>query len=415
MASDLLSIAAEIILVAGTTFAFLTIMALSARRKAKELDQYKDETGRIASYAILLDYGRLVFFPIGIMVFWVVAFVLLSGAPNAGTPEDRPYAYGLFALVLLLTWPLFLEFVGTFVVVTETGITKRSLFRGVRSLTWAEMDLAGVVKTSFGPSFIFAGGGKTLSIGIWMSGSEQVMQAISRFTSSEKVIRSSDLSEINAFFLGYPDLRGALSRGLHLVTSLCVIFSAVVMLWLWSASTYDGRDILHANLKGWILWFLLSLPYFVALGVLAYAWKRGKTTFFMLACVISAFSIVAPIPLLAIVLLWRDQRKHKSGESRTQEYDGFESSKLFHLRKSRRRASSQFKFFVAAGVAGIALGLIFTLDPDTIVEGWICVAASSVTLTMGFVNFYQMRACDSKILLLTQQEPDGNDFTRRNL
>jgi hypothetical protein len=394
----------------AVVFTFSVISVLSAGRKAKELNQYKDETGKIASKAYLLDYGRLAIFPMGAMVFFLVVFVLLAGAPNAGTAEDRPYAYGLFALVLVLTWPLFLEFIGTYVVITETGIKKRSLYRGTRLLNWSELDLVGVWKTSYGPSFIFAGSGKTLSIGIWMSGSRQVLDSIDKFCNPQKVVHASNFSDINSYVLGYRAERNLPPTSQYLVASLCIIFSAVVMLWLWSASTYDGRDILHANLKGWILWSLLSLPNFVALGILAFGWKRRRTKFFMIACLISAFSIVAPVPLLAIVLLWRAQRKHESGHQRTQEHDGFESSKLFHLKESRRRARYQFRFFVAAGVAGIALGLFFTQDSDTSVEGWTCIAASFVTLTMGLVNFYQMKVCDKKILLLTRPSSGLDDL-----
>jgi len=387
----------------AVVFTLSAISALSAGRKAKELNQYKDETGRIATKAYLLDYGRLAIFPMGAMVFFLVLFVLLTGAPNAGTPEDKPYAYGLFALVLVLTWPLFLEFIGTYVVITETGIKKRSLYRGTRSLNWSELDLVGVWKTSYGPSFTFAGSGKTLSIGIWMSGSRQVLDSIDKFCNPQKVVHASNFSEINSYVLGYRAERNLPPTSQYIVASLCIIFSAVVMLWLWSASTYNDKDIAHWGLNGWILWTLLELPNFLALAILAYAWKRREVKFFVIAAVISAFSIVAPVPVLAIIFLWRSQRKQRSGQSRTQEEYGFESSKLFLLRKSRRRAHNLFRYCLVIGAVGIALGLFFTLDSDTIVEGWTCIAASFVTLTMGLINFYQMKVCDKKILLLTRQ------------
>lgn len=398
----------------AVVFALSAISALSAGRKAKELNQYKDETGRIASKAYLLDYGRLVIFPMGIMVFFLVVFVLLSSAPNAGTPEDRPYAYGLFALVLVLTWPLFLEFVGTYVVITETGIKKRSLYRGTRSLKWSEMDLVGVLETSYGPSFIFAGSGRTLSIGIWMSGSRQVMDSIDSFCSPQKVVHAKDFTEINTYLLGYRAERNLPSTSQYLVASLCIILSTGVMLWLWSASTYNDRDIAHWDLNGWILWTLLELPNFLALAILAYAWRRREVKFFMLAAVISAFSIVAPIPVLAIVLLWRAQKKRRSGSSEAQNEYGGEPSKVTLLRMSRRRANTYWRVFGVLGAASLAMGLFFTADPDTLVEGWICVAASLWILLMGLVNFCQMRACDKRILLLTQPSSGLDDLQKRD-
>jgi hypothetical protein len=409
--SDLLWIVA---INAGVIGALLAISALSVRRKAKELDEYKDETGRIVSKAYLLDYGRLVILPMGMMVFWVVAFVLLSSAPNAGTPDDRPYAYGLFAFVLILTWPLFLEFVGTYVIITETGIKRQSLYRRTRFLTWSELDLVGVIETFYGPSYIFAGSGRTLSIGIWMSGSRQVMDSIDKFCSPQKVVHAKNFSEINSYLLGYRANRNLPSTGQYLVASLCIIFSASVMLWLWSASTYGDRSLAQADLKGWILWLLLSLPNFVALAILAYAWRRREVKFFILAAVISAFSIVAPFPVLAIVLLWRAQKKRRSESSTAQNEYGGELSKVVLLQMSRRRAYNLVRFCGALGVVALAMGLFFTLDPDTIVEGWICVAASLWILLMGLVNFYQMRACDKRILLLTHPSSGLDDLQKRD-
>jgi len=411
LGSDLLPIA---MVTFAVVFTLSAISALGASRKAKELNQYKDETGRIASKAYLLDYGRLVIFPMGIMMFFLVVFVLLSSTPNAGTPEDRPYAYGLFAFVLVLTWPLFLEFVGTYVVITETGIKKRSLYRGTRSLKWSELDLVGVWKTSYGPSFIFAGSGKTLSIGIWMSGSRQVMDSIDNFCSPQKVVHAKDFTEINTYLLGYRAERNLPSTSQYLVASLCIIFSAGVMLWLWSASTYDDRSLAHADLNGWILWSLLELPNFLALAILAYAWRRREVKFFMLAAVISAFSIVAPLPVLAIVLLWRAQKKRRLESSTAQNEYGGELSKVVLLQMSRRRAYNLMRFCGVSGVVALAMGLFFTLDPDTIVEGWICVVASLWILLMGLVNFYQMRACDKRILLLTHPSSGLDDLQKRD-
>ena len=137
MNSDIIEVAVAI----SITVLLHALTIYGQRKRAKQLAEYVDESGRWSPKALLLEY------PIGLRILamvcmFVFLIILIYGLLVAGPiPADEMLfdmtVFLFFAVIL--PWMLYLEFGGTYVLLTDGGINKRSYFTGKRFIEWREV------------------------------------------------------------------------------------------------------------------------------------------------------------------------------------------------------------------------------------------------------------------------------------
>ena len=137
MNSDL----AALIVTCVVTALLFALTSYGQKKKAEHIAEHIDESGKLSRNAMLLEY------PIGIsilaivaMLFFLAVFVYGVLVAEPVPPEERAAVVTVsLIVVIVLPWVLYLEAGGTYIVLTEDGIRKRSYYTGKRYIRWDEI------------------------------------------------------------------------------------------------------------------------------------------------------------------------------------------------------------------------------------------------------------------------------------
>ncbi|MCU0852407.1 MAG: hypothetical protein MUC90_04020 [Thermoplasmata archaeon] len=108
--------------------------------------------------------------------------------------------------------------------------------------------------------------------------------------------------------------------------SLLIVTSAGIMLWMvldiaFHPSEYEMETVLdYAGL------LLVAVPQVSALVALWYAWKNQGVKMFMIASMLSAFSLAAPLSVMSEAILWINYRRHNLEWEQKRHAEEFASS-----------------------------------------------------------------------------------------
>jgi hypothetical protein len=160
----------DVVVVVGVTVLLHALAVYGRKKKAKQLSEYVDETGKWSANALLLEY------PIGISILaiacmFVFLVIFIYGLAVAGPvpPEERAFVITTFLiLAIILPWILYLEAGGTFIVLTQDGIKKRSYFTGKRCIKWDEIQ--SVSFGSMGQQFTVKSGDSKITAHLYLCG-----------------------------------------------------------------------------------------------------------------------------------------------------------------------------------------------------------------------------------------------------
>lgn len=132
---------AAAVVVGVVTAVLFVLTAYGQKEKAKQLTDYADETGKWSANALLLEYPiGLSILAIGSMLVFLVIFIYGLAVAGPVPPEERAFVITTFVILgIILPWIIYLEAGGTYIVLTQDGIKKRSYYTGKRYIKWDEI------------------------------------------------------------------------------------------------------------------------------------------------------------------------------------------------------------------------------------------------------------------------------------
>ena len=158
------------VLVGVVTAVISVLTAYGQKEKAKQLTDYADETGKWSANALLLEYPiGISILAIGSMLVFLVIFIYGLAVAGSVPPEERAFVVTTFLiLVIILPWILYLEAGGTYIVLTQDGIKKRSYYTGKRYIKWDEIQ--SVSFSSMGQQFTVKSGNSKITAHLYLCG-----------------------------------------------------------------------------------------------------------------------------------------------------------------------------------------------------------------------------------------------------
>lgn len=158
------------VVVGVVTAVIFVLTAYGQKEKAKQLTDYADETDKWSANALLLEYPiGISILAIGSMLVFLVIFIYGLAVAGPVPPEERAFVVTTFLiLAIILPWILYLEAGGTYIVLTQDGIKKRSYYTGKRYIKWDEIQ--SVSFSSMGQQFTVKSGNSKITAHLYLCG-----------------------------------------------------------------------------------------------------------------------------------------------------------------------------------------------------------------------------------------------------